>query len=1416
MLICFLLIYYIPSLSVSNKSSISLFEASREYGIQPQFEGLYRGLFLNSKGHIVLMNGNSIPVEEFCADVRYLSLALPMPLCACGLNNSGTTILSKSTGLPNADSDDHYTVDINAQLISAGAWRPFALDTNGSYPVYNAITHGKLDLALHMIRECTVHTIPHINDLHCQHTAMSSTLKMDHLYNRPALKAIKQVESEYFTIIEDMNSTSNFSASLGLLTFAFSRLEALRKELVQKDFLKYLQVSHSSDGAILDTIVKAKQILSIIGITSSSLIPGNSENSPELANQASAKGVNSHVNLFQALESVGPDSIVELMPFDTSAHLSSIITSWFYNRSKLHSKQYHQTVLLGNTLGLYHRWDLSCIDIGLYGYDAACQQSKLKSQYNANTDKKKRSVKIHVDTPDGFKLLSRQLSLETSLLHKTVESNFHSMEMFLQSLKYDLQAVQDALLSSYTIIEFGRWLLLARVLTTLTSPTTSIPTAPSYGNRIIPHPLARIHRKLVFTKQNQSKIDKYMSTMHTNKQHSLVVDGLNSRLRIVDNIDVLGLRTFLFFKQSMSSRFTSLRGLTLRGLQLVLELTNDTTHSDLLSSLITGAGISYKSIPDSAITIDQLLNSIKNVYVYHAVNIDTSTFEESKEKEKYFMELEALLIKINEILLRVEDTKTDITKAVPIPVGIRSNKANTPIGTSLAQNYFDITIQKAELDAVDNIFHSTSPDLSAPTVNTDIIVSYFADTRGRDSNHINSYLRDKFTGQYGMRQVKDIVKGDLTVCYETLTLLLNLLQSVVGLYHRRALYHLDVSYRVGRHKSDGKVFLALCTPQLFLNEKIDNRRDTNADIDMLWLKSDSYAYQQRLQLSRLLLQLQLSPYPAGTGGVDLVQSPIVLAAIFGADELLADILNYCDENQHQVGDYKQVTYHKSLLWHVLMAYPSKKAMCSLYERYLYHDYTLGGDNVNSNKILGYERCIRLLLDRDFAVYKPDGAYYSCADLAALKQLPPALILQLFHQEKSNPVSLPTSNNSQFNILHFCILMEQNDINNNLLIELLQQDTVANPSATLDMNNIFPPAVHEDIEMHAYFVSLHLPPVSTDSKMTVETRNEMIHNRTKASFIASLLAFIANRKHKDLLNEIDKNSIMRRRHIDPLWVALAKACSNLWSPSLQAMVTTTSTLPPWMSLVNKSQNTSIVTDNLWSYLHLAVAANNLHGLEMLLDLMGHLGQAMSGPTATSLIQYSCFYNNITMLQLLCDFGAMHCTVSSCLFHPLQRSVTPLELALQYSVKCMTYLLANGASITHQQVLDSLMKGYLNEECTIVLINHLHSIAPSEIGLLINTSIRHKNDKLIHILCRRGYHQVIQRLLLLNYSINLDEMDSNGYSPMHIAILLGQRNVSRLLSMSIIDPLYHTKGNKYMYYVAIIKRRVRKYLQRRAPR
>ena len=1359
------------------------------------------------------MNGNSIPVEEFCADVRYLSLALPMPMCACGLNNSGNTVLSKSTCLPNTESDDYCAVDINAQLISAGAWRSFALDTNGSYPVYNAITRGKLDLALNMIRECTVHTIPHINDLHCQHTAMSSSLKMDHLYNRPALKAIKQVESEYFTIIEDMNSTSNFSASLGLLTFAFSRLEALRQELVQKDFLKYLQVSHSSDGAILDTIVKAKQILSIIGITSSSLIPGNGENSPELANHASAKGFSSQVNLFQALESVGPDSIVELMPFDTTTHLGNTITSWFYNRSKFHSKQYHQTVLLGNVLGLYHRWDISCIDVGLYGYDAACQQSKLKNQQNA--DKRKRNVKIHVDTPDGFKLLSRQLSLETSLLHKTVEGNFHSMEMFLQSLKYDLQAVQDALLSSYTIIEFGRWLLLARVLTTLTSPTATVTTAPSFGNRVTPHPLARIHRKLVFAKQNQSKIDKYMSTILTNNQHSLIVDGLNSRLRIVDNIDVIGLRTFLFFKQSMSSRFTSLRGLTLRGLQLVLKLTNDSANSDLINSFITGAGTSSKSIPDSAITIDQLLHSIKNVYLYHAVNIDSSTFEEIKEKEKYFIELEALLVKINEVLLRVEDTKTDITKTVPIPVGIRPKKASTSISNSLAQNYFDITIQKAELDAVDNIFHSMSPDSSAPSVNTDIIVSYFADTRGRDSNHINSYLRDKFTGQYGMRQVKDIVKGDLTVCYETLALLLNLLQAVVGLYHRKALYHLDISYRVGRHRSDGKVFLALCTPLLFLNERVDNNRDTNSDIDMLWLKSDSRAYQQRLQLSRLLLRLQLSPYPAGTGGIDLVQSPIVLAAIFGADELLADILNYCDENQHQVGNYKQVTYHKSLVWHVLMAFPSKKAMSSLYERYLYHDYTLGGDIVNSNKILGYERCLRLLLDRDFAVYKPDGAYYSCADLAALKQLPPALILQLFHQEKSDQAPLHTSS-TQFNILHFCILMEQNDINNSLLVELLQQETMANPSATLDMNNIFPPAVLEDIEMHSYFVSLHLPPVSIGGTMTGESRAELIHNRTKASFIASLLAFIAGRKQKDLLDEIDKNSVMRRRHIDPLWVALAKACSNLWSPSLQAMVTTATTLPPWMSLVNKSHNTSIVTDNLWSYLHLAVAANNLHVLEMLLDLMGYTGQAMSGPTATSLIQYSCFYNNITMLQSLCDFGAGHCSISSCHFHPLQRSVTPLELALQYSVKCMSYLLTNGASITHKQVLDSLMKGYLNEECTVVLINHLHSVSPSEIGLLIQASPSNQSDKLIHILCRRGYHLVIERLLLLNYPLDLDEADVTGYSPMHIAILLGQRHVSRLLSMSIIDPRYQSKGNKYMYYVTVIKRRVRKYLQRRAPR
>ncbi len=1361
------------------------------------------------------MNGNSIPIDEFCADVRYLSLALPMPLCACGLNNSGATILSKSTSLPSTDSDDNYGVDINAQLIAAGAWRSFALDMNGSYPVYNAIIHGKLELALSMIRACTSLTVPHINDLHCKHTAMSSSLKMDHLYNRPALKAIKEVESEYFSIIENMNSTSTFTASLGLLTFAFSRLESLRTELLQKDFLKYLQVSHSSDGAILDTIVKAKQILSIIGITSSSLISTNSENSPEIANQGSAKASSTPVNLFQALESVGPDSIVDLLPFDTTNHLSNIITSWFYNRSKLHSKQYHQTVLLGNTLGLYHRWDISCIDVGLYGYDAACQQS---TGNNKSADKKKKNLKIHVDTPDGFKLLSRQLSLETSLLHKTVESNFHSMEMFLKSLKYDLQAVQDALLSSYTIIEFGRWLLLARVLTTLTAPTNTSTTSSSYGSRVTPHPLAQIHRKLVFAKQNQSKIEKYMSTLLTSSQHSLIVDGLNSRLRIVDNIDVLGFRTFLFFKQSMSSRFTTLRGLTLRGLQLVFQLTNDTDSSNFIHSLLTTPGITHKSVTESAVTVDQLLQSMKNVHLYHAVNIDSITFEESRDKEQIFYELEALLIKVNEVLLRVEDSKTDITKSAPVPVGIRPSKQTKSVSSSVAQNYFDITIQKTELDAVDNIFHSMNPEGSTSSsgiVNSDIIVSYFADTRGRDSSNINTYLRDKFTGQYGMKQVKEIVKGDLTVCYETLTVLLNLLQSIIGLYHRRALYHLDVSYKVGRHKSDGKVFLALCTPHVFLNEQVDKRRDTNSDIDMLWLKNDSHVYQHRLQLSRLLLQLQLSPYPTGTESVDLVQSPIVLAAVFGADELLADILNYCDENQHQVGNYKEVTYHKSLLWHVLMAYPSKKSISSLYERYLYHSYTAGGDTTNNSKILGYERCVRLLLDRDFAAYKPDGAYYSCADLAALKQLPSELILQLFHQEKE-PLR---SSNTQFNILHFCILMDQNDISNNLLTELLQQDAVANPSATLDMNNIFPPAVVEDIEMHSYFVSLHLPPASAvgaagSGRMSDEERNEIIHNRTKASFIASLLAFIAGRKNKELLSEIDKNSIMRRRHIDPLWVALAKACSNLWSSSLQAMVTTATSLPPWMSLVNKSQNTSIVTDNLWSYLHLAVAANNLYVLEMLLDLMGHNGQAMSGTTATSLIQYSCFYNNITVLQLLCDFGAMHCATTSCHFHPLHRSITPLEIALQYSVKCMTYLLANGVSITHKQVLDSLMQGYLNEECTVILINHLHTVNPSEIGLMIKSSPTNQSDKLIHILCRRGYQQVIERLLLLNYPIDLDEPDITGYSPMHIAILLGQKNVTRLLSMSIIDPLYQSKGNKYMYYGAIIKRRVRKYLQRRA--
>jgi len=124
--------------------------------------------------------------------------------------------------------------------------------------------------------------------------------------------------------------------------------------------------------------------------------------------------------------------------------------------------------------------------------------------------------------------------------------------------------------------------------------------------------------------------------------------------------------------------------------------------------------------------------------------------------------------------------------------------------------------------------------------------------------------------------------------------------------------------------------------------------------------------------------------------------------------------------------------------------------------------------------------------------------------------------------------------------------------------------------------------------------------------------------------------------------------------------------------------------------------------------------------------------------------------------------------------------------------------------------------LNEECAVILINHLHTVNPSEIGLMIKSSPTNQSDKLIHILCRRGYQQVIERLLLLNYPIDLDEPDITGYSPMHIAILLGQKNVTRLLSMSIIDPFYQSKGNKYMYYGAIIKRRVRKYLQRRALR
>jgi len=354
---------------------------------------------------IALMDSTSVPLSQFHNSIFPLLRALPVPVVACGVNQSGHTLLH-SLG-------EGGGLRVAHRLIKNGAWRTLAVDRFGFTPVHKAISGGDLGLATSMLDHALkqTHEPEPIHRLYARHSALPHREIMFSILQQYAKSQREAAERDYFgrsslkaegaaPSVDTLDVTSlasgglnlsTVSSSQDLLVYTMHRAAVAWRHIAKQDFSRLLQLSrqpkaasgtaegksntyssHNSSDIVLDSVVRARSILDLLHIPVSQL-PLSSAAGPQ-------SGTNPRTSPLSNLwDRISPSLLQERISAKIAPQIKSHLLGWYMRRDKnlsgsgtsarcarkIGGVEQGRMLQLADDFFLRHALNKSCVQLGL-------------------------------------------------------------------------------------------------------------------------------------------------------------------------------------------------------------------------------------------------------------------------------------------------------------------------------------------------------------------------------------------------------------------------------------------------------------------------------------------------------------------------------------------------------------------------------------------------------------------------------------------------------------------------------------------------------------------------------------------------------------------------------------------------------------------------------------------------------------------------------------------------------------------------------------------------------------------------------------------------------------------------------------------------------------------------------------------
>jgi ankyrin repeat protein len=565
---------------------------------------------------VQLMDGTEAEWETVLNDADMLALALPSPASIGGFANTGHTVLHQACRLGD--------VDVVQELLSLNpCWIDHALsvDRSGHTPLGIAVAAGNLDLARMLLvplvdKHCKDGQKPSLVDLYRTHTAgdVSSRADIARTILCDAERKLQDLQSQLdvppvpgVAVPRVLRGYQVHNAGHALVRH-LQHVEKLWKQIGAADPHALLHVAHLPASAQLDSVIRVRQALALLGIPLSQLVtpPVHVGRTPLSTQRPTAQ--------MKDFTGLGPQKLRKLVSWPCALQLKSLICGWYRLRSAAPPSA------LDDTLFLFRNVDVPICDQGRAATEAS-RFLRQQAAYVRACDRVRAKGVPYYDVSHGLASLGEQLKQEMrfdvasaareNILRRTNlpllgeedegrAQMTNKVQSVLRTMQVEATTCSQTLDLAYLVLDFCRSVCIARLLVAATAE----PQQLTQGGKMEAHPLDSLQERVAAARSHLARLRPLLTG------DAASPGGVLSTIRICDELDTSQLAQFLTLPNDSSKKFSTARGFVVEGLSCLLQDRGQFQLSEFLCRVVasgnsTGVAVAQPAeieefAPDSA------------------------------------------------------------------------------------------------------------------------------------------------------------------------------------------------------------------------------------------------------------------------------------------------------------------------------------------------------------------------------------------------------------------------------------------------------------------------------------------------------------------------------------------------------------------------------------------------------------------------------------------------------------------------------------------------------------------------------------------------------------------------------------------------------------------------------------------------